>query len=225
MGLFDRIKNVFRSEANDNEDDNSLELRLQTSLKEAETNKKNAWNEIKKLDEWARDAILDAYADFFPNGKLSYYRDQYKKSALENYQKIKQEHGGKLDSHIVDKCEQIVVGYLNQMSLMESQAKLFDKMYDEYSSSLKKLKAIAHKTNELNEHSERLTIRENDTTMLAAGMSGEYQLEDIKREVAIKEEYFKQLDQLKQEYGDDRQFNNALTFKAEVDKMITELDD
>lgn len=222
MGLFDRVKTLFKSKIED-EDENTLEKRIETSLKEAEADRREVRNQIKQLDDWARDAILDVYADFFPNANLTYYREQHKEKALENYEQIKTEHGPKMEQSLVEKCDRVVNGYKNQISLLESQEKLFDKLYNEYSSSLEKLKRLNATNAKMSAHQQRLAERDDDTSVLAKGMSGEYKLEDIKNEVAHKEEYFKQLEQLNQQYGDDKEYTNALAFKTEVDKMINDL--
>lgn len=223
------IWNIFKKdkqEDSEKKENQELEQRIEAALKKAEADKRNAEKGIVQIQQWAADAIIDTYADFFPNANYSYYRDQYKETALADYEKIKQEHSSKLDAETSEKCDKIVKGYLKQIELQQSKVKLYDKLYKEHLATKKKFDAImnqAEKTDKLDSHSDRLKAMNDDTKTLADAYTGSYQVEDLNKELALKEEYYNQLDKLNQEYGDGANYDSASAYKNEVDKMIDQM--
>jgi len=159
-----------KSDKEEDAQDNSLEVRIKNAIQKCETDKREAESDIKKLRGWAAEAIIDAYADFFPNANLSYYRDKYKETALANYEKTKTEYGAKLGSEMVEKCDKIVAGYLNRALMLESKLKLVDKLYNEQLTLQKKLEGAtqrAAKDNKLDKHADRLKSLDDDVTGLS----------------------------------------------------------
>jgi len=207
----------------------SLEERINTALQKAKLDKREAEKDIREIKEWAATAIIDAYADFFPNSNLTYYRKQYAETALEEYENIKSKYSDKIGTEMVDKCDNIVTAYLNQIQLRESKLKLFTKIETEYTKTKEKLKVANEKgsqTDRMQTHTERLkSLDEDSTETLSEAMTDNYKLDDIKDDIEMKEEYFNQLEKLNAQFSDDgSEHDNALAFKDEIDKMLNDME-
>lgn len=203
-----------------------LEQTINQSLRKAEQDKINAEKMITVIYGWAAEAIIDTYADQFPNGNLSFYRDKYKETALQDYEKIKEEHAAKLNAEVVEKCDKIVSAYLKQAELQQAKVQLYTKLYDEYKATKQKFdiaKIQAAKTDKLRAHGSRISAMNEDPADLSNAYSQSYKLEDLKKEVEIKEAYFDQLDKLNQQYGDSQNLETTSAYKDEIDKLMNEL--
>lgn len=220
--------NIFK---NKKEEEISLVERINTALQKAKQDKREAEKEIGDIKEWAASAIIDAYAEFFPNSNLTYYRKQYAETALEEYEDIKTKYAGQMDPEMVEKCDNIVKAYLNQIQLRESKLKLFSKLESEYlitKEKLKTAKEIGEQSDRMKTHTDRLkSLDEHSTETLSEAMTDNYQLEDIKEDLAMKEEYQNQLDKLTTQFsdsGDGSEHDSALAFKDEIDKMLNDME-
>lgn len=220
--------NIFK---NKKEEEVSLDERINSALQKAKQDKREAEKEINDIKEWAASAIIDAYAEFFPNSNLTYYRKQYAETALEDYNAIKEKHAAQMDPEMVEKCENIVRAYLNQIELRTSKLKLFSKIEAEYLTTKEKLKIAnesGKQTDRMKTHTDRLkSLDESSTETLSEAMTDNYQLEDIKEDLAVKEEYLNQLDKLTTQFsdsGDGSEHDSALAFKDEIDKMLNDMD-
>ncbi len=204
----------------------TIEERIDVALKKAKSDTKAATKEIEDIKKWAADAIIDVYAEFFPNSNMTYYRKQYAETALTDYEDIKNKYSDKLEPELVDKCDKIVEGYMNQIKLRESKLKLFKKLENEYQvtkTKLVKVKEQGKRTDELKEHTNRLKNMDEDAKSLSTAMTDSYKLEDIKNDIADKEEYFVQLEQLTNKYSDESNYSTSIAFKEEIDKMIDKM--
>jgi len=220
--------NIFKGNKNK---EVSLEERVNTALQKAKQDKREAEKEIRDIREWAATAIIDAYAEFFPNSNLTYYRKQYAETALEEYNDIKTKYSDKLEPEMVEKCDNVVKAYLNQIQLRESKLKLFTKIESEYLITKEKLILANEKgeqTDRMKTHTERLkSLDNNSTETLSDAMTDNYELEDIKGDIEMKEEYFNQLEKLNTQFSDDgdgSEHDSALAFKDEIDKMINDME-
>lgn len=218
--------NIFKSKKSE---EMSLEERINIALQKAKQDKRLAEKEIGDIREWAATAIIDAYAEFFPNSNLTYYRKQYAETALGEYDEIKKKYSDKMEPDMVEKCDNIVKAYLNQIQLRESKLKLFTKIESEYLKTKEKLIIANEKgeqTDKMNAHTERLkSLDNNSTETLSEAMTDSYKLEDIKEDIEIKEEYFNQLEILNKQFSDDgSEHDSALAFKDEIDKMINDME-
>jgi hypothetical protein len=216
--------NLFKKDEPDPNQD--LENRINASLQKARQDKRDAEASIKRLDSFARDAIVDAYSAFFENAKFSYYKDQHKKTALEEYAKMKEKYKAKMDAEVAAQCDRIVNGYLNQIELAKSKMALYDKLLEQYEGLKLKMKAASEqekRRNELKEHEERLKSMDESSEHLAEGYVQSNELEDIKNEVLFREEYLNQLEKLSLEFDDKENYSGALAYKDEVDKMLQNL--
>ena len=215
--------NIFKK----NKKEVSLEERVNIALAKTKEDKRNAQKEIRDINKWAADAIIDTYSAFFPNSNLTYYRKQYEDTALKDYESIKEKYADKLEPEIVEKCDRFVTGYLNQLQLRESKLKLYEKIEAKYKRTKDKLKN-AHKTekrtNDMQEHADRLKALDNSSDTLSDAMSDTYKAEDLEEDIEQKEEYFNQLEKLNEKFSDESDYNNSLAFKDEIDKMIEDMD-
>jgi hypothetical protein len=215
--------NIFKKSK---EQEITLEERVNQALQKAKEDKRLASTEIRNINKWAAEAIIDFYIAFFPNGNLTYYRSQYAETALAEYNTIKEKYSSQLDQEMVEKCDKIVSGYLNQIQLRESKLKLFEKIEAEYLKTREKLRLAekqGQRTDKVQEHTERLKNLDNDTESLSAAMTETYKLDDLKEEIEFKEEYFNQLEKLNNQFSDDSDFNNSIAYKGEIDKMIDQI--
>ena len=220
------LKNLFGKNDNDEEKIDELELKMKSAIEKCEKDKRTAQKAVDEVKNWAADAIIETYADFFPNANLSYYRDKYKEDALEKYEQIKAEHGGKLEPDTVKKCDEVVAGYLNQIKLLHSKVELFDKLLNEHLKIKEKydnLKAKNKKMDRLDKHDDRLKEMNEDAGTLASTYISGNELDEISKEFELKEAYHQELDKLNTQYGDDETIDNSLAYKEEVDKMIKKL--
>ncbi len=218
--------NIFKGKKNE---EISLEERINTALQKSKQDKREAEKEIREIKEWAATAIIDTYADFFPNSNLTYYRKQYAETALEEYENIKTKYSDKIEGEHVEKCDNIVRAYLNQIQLRESKLVLFTKIETEYQKTKEKLREANEKgsqTNRMEAHTERLKSLDIDSTeTLSEAMTDNYELDDIKGDIEMKEEYFNQLEKLNTQFSDDgSEHDSALAFKDEIDKMIKDME-
>lgn len=220
--------NIFKSKKSE---EISLEERINIAVQKAKQDKRQAEKEIRDIREWAATAIIDAYAEFFPNANLTYYRKQYAETALEEYEEIKKKYSDKMESDMVEKCDNIVRAYLNQIQLRESKLKLFTKIESEYLKTKEKLVIANEKgeqTDKMKAHTERLkSLDNNSTETLSEAMTDGYNLENIKEDIELKEEYFNQLEKLNTQFSDDgdgSEHDSALAFKDEIDKMINDME-
>lgn len=204
----------------------SLEERINLALQKAKQDTRLATKEIEDIKEWAANAIIDVYSAFFPNSNLTYYKKQYAETALAEYEEIKKKYSSELEAEMVEKCDNIVSGYLNQIQLRESKLKLFQKIEEEYKITKEKLRNAekeGEKTDRLQEHTERLKDLDNDSGTLSKAMTETYKLEEIKEDIELKEEYFNQLEKLNNQFADDSDYSNSLAYKKEIDKMLEEM--
>lgn len=223
--------NIFKK--NKKEEDNiennkGLEKKIDDALKNAQKDKNEAFADIEKMRTWAAEVIIDTYAHLFKNGHLTYYREKYKKTAIENYEKIRIENLNKIPRQKSDKCEKIVKGYLNQIALRESKLNLYSKLEEEYLKTKQKLKQTElHKISDdkLSTHEERLRKLDSNTNSYVDAMEDTTEFDELQREFELKAEYVKQLALLSDKYDTDNKedYNNAIAFKDEIDKMTKEI--
>lgn len=222
--------NPFKRDKEENSlEDNSLEKKLDGALSKAREERRDAENEIKKIESWAAEAIVDTYADQFPNGHLTYYREQYKEKALSTYKEIKTENAEKIPADKAAKCDEIVSGYMNQIELRKSKIKLYDKMIKEYEATKSGFKNIERKKasgNKLSKHQERLSELDSNTDIYTDALTDSDKMKELQREFEMKEEYMRQLDELSRKYSADApdKFDSSGAFKDELDKIIKDLD-
>jgi hypothetical protein len=213
----DKLINASKSETDGTEFE--LESQIRKAISKARQDKFKSEANINKLTMWAQETIVTAYDDLFPNGTMPFSKEK----AFENYEKIKEEYGNKLTFEVLDKCDNVVKGYINQIELEKSKIKVFDKMQTEYEAMKEKIKIAKQqmkKSERVGKYENKLKTMQDDTSGLASAINNEYTLDNLTKEVELKQEYFKQLEQLHYEYGDDVDPNKAIEYKTKVDEIL-----
>jgi uncharacterized protein YbaA (DUF1428 family) len=224
--------NIFKRKNNQSESADGLDFKtkIENALKNAENDKRDAVNEIEKIKSWAAEAIVETYADIFPNGHLTYYREQYKADALENYETYKTENTEKIGIEKADKCDKIVKAYLTQIKLRESKLQLYDKLVAKYQETKQKLKELELKKtaeDKVIKHEERIKQLDGADSEYVEALGDTTELEDLQNEFELKSEYANQLSLLNEKYKDRENvedYTTSLAFKDEIDKMINEIE-
>ncbi|NPA68807.1 MAG: hypothetical protein GXO50_09390, partial [Chlorobi bacterium] len=178
------------------------------------------------------EAIIETYADIFPEGNLTYYKEKYKNEALEKYEQIKTENADKTNPEKAVKCDKIVKAYFSQIKLRESKIILYDKIIDKYNTLKNKInetEEIKQAKNKIHKHEERIKKLDGEKadTEYENALTDTLKLEELEREFQLKTEYTKQLSALQKKYKDEKNvedYTTSLAFKEEIDKMIDELE-
>lgn len=196
-----------------------IESQLRKSISKARQDKFKSEANINKLTQWAQDTIMNTFtADLFPEGQ-PFTRAQ----VLEKWPEIKEKHGDKVSYEVLDKCNDVVKGYMNQIELEKSKIKAFDKLQTEYEGLREKVKIAkqnSKKSQRIDKQSKKLQNMQDDVSGMASAIELEYNMEDLTKEVELKQEYFKQLEQLQYQYGDDIDSNEAVDFKQRIDEIL-----
>ena len=209
---------------------NEIEIKINTALKNAEDDKAAALKEIEQIKDWAAEAIVETYADVFPNGNLTYYREQYKTDALEKYEQIKTENFDKIGQEKTDKCDKIVKAYMTQIKLRESKLQLYDKLVGKYQETKEKLnlsKTTQIQEDKIHKHEERIKDLDNVDNEYVEAVTDTEKFDELEKELDLKLEYQNQLNQLNEKYKETENvedYTASLAFKDEIDKMIDEID-
>ncbi len=214
------------TENQEHNEEKAFEQKIQDAIRRCQADKAATEAEVKKMLASAEDVIMDIYADFFENAKLSYYRNQHRVGLLDRYPQVKKEHSAKLPPEMVSQCDRIVNGYINNALTLQTKVQVFDKMLAKYKESLERLKSAKERIADLKtmgKHEDNLKKMGDDTSHTANMLKSEYEMEELTREFENKEEYYKQLEILQQQYGDDQYFDRALDHKAQLDKMMGEI--
>lgn len=207
-----------------------LEMKINTALKNAKDDKSAAVKEIEQIKDWAAEIIVETYAEVFPNGNLTYYREQYKTDALEKYEQIKAENKAKVGEDKAQKCDKIVKAYMTQIKLRESKLQLYDKLagkYQEVKDKLDDAKKTKSEENKIHKHEERIKELDNADNEYVDASTDTAKFEELEKEFELKTEYANQLNQLNEKYKDTENvedYTTSLAFKDEIDKMIDEID-
>jgi len=207
-----------------------LEMKINTALKNAIDDKTAAEKEIEQIKNWAAEIIVETYAETFPNGNLTYYREQYKTDALEKYEQIKAENKDKVEEEKTKKCDKIVKAYMTQIKLRESKLQLYDKLagkYQEVKDKLDDAKKTKSEEDKIHKHEERIKELDNADNEYVDASTDTAKFEELEKEFELKTEYANQLNQLNEKYKDTENvedYTTSLAFKDEIDKMINEID-
>ncbi|MCQ2253679.1 MAG: hypothetical protein MJZ61_09530 [Bacteroidales bacterium] len=183
--------------------DQSLEMRVNQAISSSRQNKFKAESEIRRLNAWCNDAIFNTYHAEYEKVGSSYNKE----SLLENFNEIKDKFSGAVSFETADKCERIVNDYKLKIDGYKERIKVFEEKEQEYTELKAKLKAIKQQekiNQKLSGHQKKLESASmtEAISMVEAEDNSVQQLSigDVAREVAEKEEYFRQLEQLEFKY-------------------------
>lgn len=177
----------------------SLESKINNQISEARRNKFKAESEIRRLTSWSNDAIFSAYSAAAQKEGILIEREKL----YENYDKIHEQLGTKIEFAAEDKCDNIVKGYRDKINGYKERIEVFDKKQDEYLKLKDKIKAVKQKEKlmkKLEGHDSHMEqADEHELNSIAAG---EYDLSQLtmgslEQEVLEREEYYKQLEESK----------------------------
>jgi len=196
-----------------------IESQLRKSISKARQDKFKSESNINKLTQWAEDTIMNTFtADLFPEGQ-PFTRSE----VLEKWSEIKESHADKVSYEVLDKCNDVVKGYMNQIELEKSKIKAFEKLQTEYEGLKEKVRVAkqnSKKSQRIDKQNKKLQNMQEDVSGMASAIELEYNMDDLSKEVELKQEYFKQLEQLQYQYGDDIDSNEAVDFKQKIDEIL-----
>ncbi|MBR4265092.1 MAG: hypothetical protein IKQ46_03460 [Bacteroidales bacterium] len=180
----------------------SLEMKINQAISGARQNKFKAQSEIRRLTAWSNDAIFNTYhAEYEKVPANSYKKDEL----LEKYDEIRDNYGASLSFETMEKCDGIVRDYKQKIDGYKSRIEVFDKQEQEYVVLKEKIKAVKQHEKlmkKLDAHQNKLeSASDKEAMSIVAGDPEMAQLSmgDIEKEVAEKEEYFRQLDKINYE--------------------------
>ena len=129
-----------------------------------------------------------------------------KEKLLDNYGAIKEKYGTSLSFETTDKCDRIVGDYKSKIDGYKERIGIFEKQQEEYAELKAKLQALKQqekRMNKLDAHQGKLEqASQAEGLSIVESQSDFRQLSegDIAREVAEKEAYYKQLEELNYKY-------------------------
>ncbi len=180
----------------------SLEMKINQAISGARQNKFKAQSEIRRLTAWSNDAIFNTYHEEYEKVPANNYQ---KDELLTNYAEIRDNYGTNLSFETMEKCDGIVKDYQQKIEGYKSRIEVFDKQEQEYVVLKEKIKAVKQHEKmmkKLDAHQTKLEAAgDKEAESIVAGDAEMAQLTmgDIEKEVAEKEEYFRQLDKIKYE--------------------------
>ncbi len=200
-----------------------IDSQIRRAITKARQDKYKSETNIQKLTQWAQDTVMNTFTpDLFPNGV------PFKNiEALEKWELIKGEYGNKLSYEVLDKCSDLMQGFIKQIELEKSKIKIFDKLQTEYEdlkSKMNKIKTDERKSKQIERQNDRLRTVQNDDSAVGNAIYLEYNMEDLNKEVALKEEYQKQLEQLQYQYGENVNTTDADALKQKIDEIFNKMD-
>ena len=177
----------------------SLEGKINNQIAESRRNKFKAESEIRRLTSWSNDAIFSAYSAVAQKEGVMLEKDKL----YENYDKIHEQFGAKIEFEAEDKCDNIVKGYRDKINGYKERITVFDQKQDEYLKLKEKIKAVKQKEKlmkKLEGHDQHM--EQADERELNSIAAGEYDLSQLtmgslEQEVLEREEYYKQLEETK----------------------------
>lgn len=181
------------------ENDDDLESKIRNTLSSIRRQKFKSEAKINRLKEWANDAIYTTYGDLFSGTKE-------KSELYVNYSQIKEEYSGKLNASQIEKTDNIVDGYLRHIEIEKNKIQTLDKLQTEHEELKTKIKQIhieQRKNERLDKHSGRISANSEDLSGEKVIAKASFNVDDLRRDVDLKHEYIKQLDELSLEYGEN----------------------
>lgn len=177
----------------------SLEGKINNQISEARRNKFKAESEIRRLTAWSNDAIFSAYSAAAQKEGILLEKEKL----YDNYDKIHEQLGTKIEFEAEDKCDNIVKGYREKINGYKERITVFDQKQDEYLKLKDKIKAVKQKEKMMKKLEGHDThLEQADERELSSIAAGDYDLSQLtmgslEQEVLEREEYYKQLEETK----------------------------
>ncbi len=222
--------NIFKRKDEKSEDNRFKEMsaKLRESVTKVQTGKREVSKKIAELEDWSAQVIIETYPEDFPNGNMTFYREQYKEKALGEYEAIKSKYAGKVDEKKAGRCEKIVNGYANHIKLRKSELELYEKLEKKYTAALDEFKSMKIGTQGLTilgQHEARLNALDDGGEAYVQAMSEQEKYKRLNDALEHEVTYVKQLEDItvKLNEEDSQNVDHTQSFKDELDKITREL--
>lgn len=196
-----------------------LEGEVRNALSSIRKQKFKSEAKINRLKEWANDAIDTTYG--------SLLGDKFFRTKLyDQYDEIKVQFSSQVSDAQVEKTDQIVASCVNHMLTEKSKMETLDKLQKEHEllrDKLKKAKMEQRQSKRLDKHVNRLNETNDDLSGETLIAKADYTLDDLKQEVAMKQEYVKQLEELSLKYGDNIEVTQVNDYQNQLDELKSRL--
>lgn len=218
--------NIFKKKNKKKENARFKEMagKLEEALKKVRDRKLETQKKIDELEDWTTQVIVETYPEEFPNGNMTYYREQYKEKALAGYETIKDKYRDTTDKKKARRCDKIVNGYANHIELRKSELQLYNKLEKKYSEALGELTTM--KIGEkgltlLGRHEARLKELDDGGQSLVDAMSEQEKYKSLNKALDHEVNYVEQLEELSAKFDeeDGSNIDHTQAFKDELEKI------
>ena len=147
------FKNIFSKKKADNEKDNNVILlqKIQNSINKCLKDKNSALDDIENIKKWSKELILEIFK--VPS---AYWYEE-----LKEYENIKYlPENQNVSQRLVHKCDEVIKGYREQITVQETKIKLSDTLLIEYGKTNKKLQDTILKISKLKKEEEQMKLLE-----------------------------------------------------------------
>ncbi len=223
--------NIFKNKNKKNEEENRFKKvanKLNDALTTVQTKKRETAKKIEELKTWSSQVIIETYPAEFPNGNMTFYQEQYKQKALNEYQDIKKKYENEVDKSTAERCEKILTGYNNHIKLRSSELELYEKLEKKYTTALSETKSM--KIGEqgqtiLGKHEERLRNMNDGSNSYVKAVSEQEKYKNLNDALEYELTYVQQLEKIssQMEEADGGDIDNTQAFKDELEKITNEL--
>ncbi len=196
-----------------------MEGQLREALSSIRRQKFKADAKINRLKEWANDAIDTTYGNFLG--------DKYFRTTLyEQFNEVEAEFAGKIPEAQAEKTQQIVNTCMQHMLAEKSKIETLDtlqKEHEELRQKLKDSKMQQRQSKRLDKHINNLNANNDDLSAEETIAKAGYTFDDLKQEVALKQEYVKQLEELSMKYGDNLEGTQITDYQSQLDELKSKI--
>jgi hypothetical protein len=225
------INKIFRKQKDEMDHSLSKEdqmlLKLENSILHCNDEIKKATEESDQIKKWSIEAITEVFQ--VPN------RFWYEE--LEKYDEIKKlDENKSVDSKVLQKCDEVVFGYRDQIKLRHAKVLLYNALIEKYIGTKQKMEEIKkssqdqaaaiEKLRSLERHSQRLDQLRNSPENLNGHLEGTDQLEMMKNEAKevieefeISEEVKTTLQEINQQFDSGKYGQGAESAIAEIERL------
>jgi hypothetical protein len=205
--------------------------KLENSINHCVQEIKKAGDETDQIKKWVIEAISEVFQ--VPN---KFWYDEISK-----YNEIKQlEENKSVDQKVIYKCDEVVLGYMDQIKLREAKVVLYNTLIEKYKATKEKMEKIKKRSNDelavqnklqaLEKHSKRLDQLRNSPENLSDHIEGSNQLDllkgeakDVIEEFEISEEVKSSLDEINQQFNSGREGFGTKSAIDEIEKLVDKI--
>jgi hypothetical protein len=222
--------NIFKKKDKKKADSRFKEMsaKLEESLNKVRNRKRETQKKIDELEDWSAQVIIDTYPQEFPNGNMTFYREQYREKALGEYDALKEKYKDDVDKDKTEKCDKIVTGYANHIQLRKSELELYDKLEKKYSDALQEFNSMEIGEKGLTlmgEHEARLREMDDGGKSLVDAMSEQEKYKSLNDALEHEVNYVQQLEELSEKFDkeDGKNIDHTQAFKEELEKITKDI--